>query len=364
MPLENQDKNKQIDDFIRAIEESFSGLNPKTFWPLNGGQIGAYFDADEALDVYYRINKLKQTLTIKQIADLMPAPDILRIFIQNNGIIGLKVAKKLGLVNINEQDITNYSLFLFEILEQQVKSDIFCLDGKNFLLEESEIEKIASKTYWDEPKDSEEKKQLAFLTVMANNLCYTLYYDIFMTWGFYLHGPYNVERFFGKNAIMLVRDYHNLNPIELWPDLTFPHKSIRIYAIYNKLDVKINFVNHPITRDSIGDKLIAYKVYVDDKKINAVQIPALIELINNTAISQSKKINSLSDLDKVRKGAEISFYSFKKLREFMGDNWKPPMQIENTIQKFGEQFINQFKYKTSPDIEHWKKAFDPRIDYF
>ncbi|HLC89214.1 MAG TPA: hypothetical protein VJG49_04200 [Candidatus Nanoarchaeia archaeon] len=36
--------DQQIDRFIQAIEESFSGLNPKTFWPLNGGQIDSYFD--------------------------------------------------------------------------------------------------------------------------------------------------------------------------------------------------------------------------------------------------------------------------------------------------------------------------------
>lgn len=45
------EQENNIDKFLQAIEESFSGLNPKTFWPLNGGQIGAYFDADEALDI-------------------------------------------------------------------------------------------------------------------------------------------------------------------------------------------------------------------------------------------------------------------------------------------------------------------------
>src|SRR3989344_9702768 len=122
--------NKEIDEFLKAIEQSFSGVNPKTFWPLNGGQIDAYFDVDEALDMYYRLNKLKEKRNIKEIADLMPQADIIRIFLEHNAIIGLKVAKKLGIANISTEDRVKYTLFLFDILKNKVKNDIFCLDGK------------------------------------------------------------------------------------------------------------------------------------------------------------------------------------------------------------------------------------------
>ena len=130
-------RQKQIDQFIQAIEESFSGLDPKTFWPLNGGQIDAYFDVDEALDMYYRLNKLKEKLSVKEIADLMPQADIIRIFLEHNAIIGLKVAKKLGIADISIEDRVKYTLFLFELLKYKVKNDIFCLDGKNFILDET-----------------------------------------------------------------------------------------------------------------------------------------------------------------------------------------------------------------------------------
>ncbi|MFA5992912.1 MAG: hypothetical protein WC796_04360 [Candidatus Pacearchaeota archaeon] len=358
------EQEKDINNFLQTIEESFSGLNPKTFWPLNGGQIGAYFDADEALDIYFRINKLKETHSIEQIADLMPNADTLRLFLQNNGIVGLKVAKKLNLVNITNEDMTNYTLFMLDIIKQKVNSDVYNLDGKNLLINEEKIKEIAQTTYWDFPQDDNEKKQIAILTIAANNLSYTLFYDIFMTGGFYLHGPYNVKQFFGKNTIMIIRDYHNLNPKELWPELEMSFKTIKIYAIYKNLNIKLNFVNHPITNDTIGDKLVAYKVYIDNKPSSLSKIEETISILNNIATSQAKKINSLADLDKVRKGAEIAFYQFKKLREYMGDNWRPPIIIENTIQKFGDEFIKKFKYKEKPSMEHWKKLFDPRIDYY
>jgi hypothetical protein len=48
----------------------------------------------------------------------------------------------------------------------------------------------------------------------------------------------------------------------------------------------------------------------------------------------------------------------------MGDNWIPKNYLEETITKFGEEFIKKFKYEKSPDLTHWKRIFDPRDDYF
>jgi hypothetical protein len=359
-----ENENPQIDKFIQAIEESFSGLNPKTYWPLNGGQIDAYFDVDEALDMYYRLNKLKEKMSVKEIADLMPPADIIRIFLEHNAIIGLKVAKKLGIADISTEDRIKYTLLLFEILKYKVKNDIFCLDGKSLFFDEEEVSKILNEIEWDKTISPENKKKIAFFTVMCNNLCYTLYYDIFMTGGFYLHGPYDASEEFGEGAILLIRDFHDLNPKEIWPDLQMPYKKIKIYAIYKNLDLKINFVNHPITKDSIGDKLIAYKIYLDDEEINFNKIDELIDIIHKVSSQQTKKINALSDLDKVRKGAEIAFYLFRRLRKHMGDDGIPPKEIEETINKFGDKFIKQFQYQEKPNMEHWKKIYDPREDYY
>ncbi|HII15669.1 MAG TPA: hypothetical protein HA362_05130 [Nanoarchaeota archaeon] len=50
----------------------------------------------------------------------------------------------------------------------------------------------------------------------------------------------------------------------------------------------------------------------------------------------------------------------------MGDDWRPPKEIEKTIQEFGDKFLKQFSYKEkkAPDISHWKKILDPRDDYY
>ncbi len=353
--------DQEIESFLKAIEEIFTGMDIRTAWPLNGAQIDSYFGVDEALDIYYRLMKLKEKLSIKEIAQLMPSPDVIRLFLQHNAIIGLKVAKKLGIGNVSTEDRVKYTLFLFDILKQKVKNDIFCLDGKNLLLGKEDLEKILEQTKWNRPAVAEQKRRIAFLTVTANNLCYTLFYDAFMAGGFYIHGPYDVSKKFGDSAMLVIRDYHDINPKDIWPDLSLPYKKLRICAVYKNLDLRVTFANHPTSTTSIGDKIVAYKIYLDDKEIDVKKAEELIDLFQKISQQQTKKVNALSDLGKVRKGIEIAYYLFKKLR---GDDWRPPKEIEQVIQKFGDKFIRRFQYKEKPDLEHWKKIYDPRSDYF
>jgi hypothetical protein len=356
--------NQEIEDFLKAVEKSFSGVDNKNVWPLNCAQFCAYFDIVEALDIYHRLNKLKEKLSVKEIAELMPAPDVIRGCLQLNLIIGLKNAKKFGVEDISTEDRVKYVLFLFDILKQKVKNNIFCLDDKNLLLGEKEIEKIAYETDWDVPISTAEKDQISFLIVSANNLCYTLYFDPYPSGGFYIHGPYDTTKRFGKDTILVIRDYYNINPKEIWSDLDMPYKKLRILGVYKGLDLKLNYLNHPISTTSVGDKLIAFKIYLDDKELDIKKVNELGEFFQKIYMKQTEKINELSDLDKVRKGAEISFYLFRKLRESMGDDWRPPKEVEQMIAKEGDRFIKKLRYETNPPLENWKRIFDPRDDYF
>ncbi len=354
---------KIIDQFLKAIEEIFIGMDPRTFWPLNGGQVDAYFDVAEALDMYYKLTKLKKTKSIQEIAEIMPAADIIRLFLQHNAIIGLKVAHKLNIDNIPAKKRLEYTLLLFDILKAKVQSDIFCLNGKNLIFNDRQLNEVL-KIDWYIPKLEQDKKKIAFLTIDANNFCYSLYYDLYMTGGFYIHGPYNVSKKFGEHSTLIIRDYHDVNPKNIWPKLNFPYKTMKILAIYKNLDLKINFANHPTSKESVGDKLIAYKIIVDNKEYEFQKIDQLINIFEKATKSQFDMINKMSDLDKIRKGALIEYYLFKDFRQGLKSDWKPPKIVEENIEKFGDKFIKQFKLQDKPEIKHWRKLFDPRNDYY
>ena len=65
-----------IELFLKALEEGYVGMTPKTHWPLNGAQMDSYFDIIESLDMYKRVTTLQKTKTVIEIAELFPAADI------------------------------------------------------------------------------------------------------------------------------------------------------------------------------------------------------------------------------------------------------------------------------------------------
>ncbi|GEM_PF-2196460 len=350
----------EIQDFLNTIKEIFHGMDIRGAWPLNGAQTDSYFGEVEALDMYNHIEKLRKEKSPEEIAKLLPAPDIVRLFLQHSAIIGLKVADKLKLSHLGPEERTRYTLFLLELIQHKVQNDVLCRDGKNLLLNQQEIDKIFEAPDWIHPTYPEERKQVAFLTIVLNHLCYSLFYDEYMTGGFYLHGPYLAKKRFGENTILVIREYHNINPTELWPAFKNQYKKITMYCIYRHLDLKINFANHPISKDTVGDKLLTYKILVDGKHIHAFQVEDLIHYLEEKTNEQTKRVNLLSNLDKVRKAAEIAFYLFKPFRDKLNVPWKPPQEVEKTIQHFGEKFIDQFKIEEKLPLEHWEKLFDPR----
>lgn len=351
-----------VAEFKQAIADSFMGMNLKTSWPLNPGQIDAYFDVEQALSIYFKLIELRKTKSIQEIADLMPSADVIRIAIENNLILGLKYADKLDICKISKEQRLNYFNLLCDILSYKVKNNIFCLDGKNILLSENEVKILLDQTNFDIPKDSFEKRKVASLAVMGNNLCYSLVYDLNQTFGFHLHGPYNVSDVFGDNSILVIRDYNNINLQEIWPNFKLKYKTLRFLLVYKNLDLTINYSNLPKSNSSVGDKLIAYKIYLDNNEINIGEIEFLIKEFNDATQEQVQRVNNLSNLDKVRKGAEIGFIQFKKLFEYFKEEPKPKY-VEEVISKFGTKFIEDLKIEKQKDVDTYVRMLDPSDDF-
>jgi hypothetical protein len=331
---------KDIDDFKNTINYCFNLKDMKTNWPFCGAQIDPFFDVEDAIDIYYRLTNLRKTMSIKEIAELMPPADVIRNTMTHTIILGLKFARKLNLMKLSKDELIEYCLFLFDILREKAHGDIFCLDGKNQILSKQEVSNILQEIKFDVPKDNLEKRKISTLSMSANSLCHSQFYDAFMTGGFYLHGPYDVCEKFGPNTIMVVHDYQNICLKEIWPDLRIPYKTMRLLRIYKNLDLTIDFINHPNSKTSVGDKLIAYKIYLDNKELIFDKIDDLIALFDKVTSDQVNKINSLDDFDKVRKGAEIYATLFKKLREYTGDkDWKFK-DVEMLIEREGKSFLN------------------------
>jgi hypothetical protein len=348
----------RIELFLNAVRHSFPEQDPKVYWPLNGGQVDAYFDVAEAFDVYERINELKKECTIKELAEIVPNSDILRSFLLNNGILGLKIARMEKLEPINNGEILDYLETIFDLIGKQVKNDIFCMDGKNLILTDDEV---ASLNFNWNVVDEATKRNVSNLVVTGTHYCYSLFYDLFKSTGFRIHGPYSMKNVFGDGSVLLVREYYNLNPT-IW-DMDFPNEKFTMYTVYKDMDFRLDLLNHPHSETGIGNKLIAYYVTVDGKPIGLDEMENFEQILEKKTLEQTAVVESLSDFDKIRKGAEISTYAFRKLRAHTKKKFDVMEKLEENIVEFDRKFLEEFEYKKNiPDINHWVALFDPRTD--
>ncbi len=347
--------NYNLDDFNRylnAIENSFMDYSPDEVWPLSAVQIEAYFDVDEAIEMYYIIEKLKGK-NIDSIMELFPRQVCMKYSLIHNFIVGLKVANMLGIKKYSKEEIINHLMFFISIMKNKQENDVFD-NNSNKIYNKKLIEEQLNKTFIKTNKQN--IKQLKRLITISDALVYSLYYDVFISAGLERHGPYDVSKKYGPGTKMIIFDYYDLKPSVIWSNLkNLEYRNLKISLIYKNSKVKINFINRIISDNDFINNVLYFSVESDKKST----INRLIEDFSNLVYNQTKYVSELSDLDKVRKGALIYHYQFRELRnKYLGD-WKPKY-IETTISKFGDKFIKKFSKPKNRTPKEFRDIYDPR----
>lgn len=364
----NERKQKEIDSFLRTLSQSFKTVDPVNFWPLNGGQIEAYFSDTQAAEIYDKINALKKEgLTNQEIGKFFRWPVILRYFLSGYATIGLKVCNVLKIRPFPQEDRVGFTLLLFAILKEMVQDDIFCLNGTNKILSQKDIEKIVKTTTFEKVQTGEQKTLINNFVVSLFQFCNSFYFDIFLGAGLEIHGPYNSEQFFGDKTFLVIRDYFDLKPDQIWPKLsqqTSWPQSIRIMQVFKDTDWKINFFNQPDSRKGIGQHLKFFSVQVNGAQIlQPKKIEELDFLSENLSLNQTLFVNKMNPLEQARKGAEIAYYMLREFYTYFGQEPKPSLTVNSVFKRYGDKFIKEFALSKNLDVTHYQRLFDPRNDF-
>lgn len=354
-------KSKNLNKFLKAIEiyfSDYSKANLKRFWPATAGQLDSSFIIDIAYDIFRKFKenpqKCKEALLKLRAFNLYAG-------LYHSEILGLKIIKKLKIYSITQKEIMDFASFFFDVIQEKIKGEIFCLDGSHKVLSQSEVRKLNKGISWTKVKNLGIKRAIGDLIVSSESLIWALYFDAFPDAGAEKHGPYSI-----KDGILIVREYYDLNPKEIWK-INNKYPKLTMYLKYSKnTNISFSYANQLSNKEPIYDKLISFSIKINGKKLSKKsELNSLSNYYSKLTQKQALKVNKLSPIKIMEKGAEIYYYRLKGFFKYYGEDWRPPTEVYSFIKNRGLEFWKRYKsygYQKFPGKYH-RKLFDPR-NYF
>lgn len=338
MVLKRED-NQRIQNLLEALKIAHSGMDATTFWPCHAPQVEAYFLSLLSVNLLqkYEADKTKFSRGLGKIENV----GILRHLLSSSVVIGLKIAKKYDRADIPNSEMVDFTLAILDAIKGKVLDDEFCLGNSNRILESREVEGIVGLNGWIE----------------VEALVWSLYYDFNRQGGMMIHGSYGVR---GKT--LLVKDFFDLKPA-VWR-LDNRHLNLKMYFLYQPaVKIKIDFANHPVYEEAILDKLEKCWVGTEKGPCGIKEIGELDDYFSKICRQQTKLVEALSPLEKIKKGAEIYYYLLKPFFDFYGEDWRPPKEVYHNIDKSGLEYWNRYKPTRKEDWLTLCQLYDPRTDW-
>lgn len=358
-------QKSKLDLYLDILVKVFQGgtITAEEYWPLKPAQIVAYFDEILTVDVYKKVQILKEkNVSLKKVAPLFYNPLLIKNFLLNFVATGFKIADQVGTLKTSFREREEFFNYLFDILGEMINGDILIEESKQIILDDKELNKIPWEKFTE--LNYQDKMVIKRFQLALFSLVWALYFDTFYYTGFNLHGSYPVQsKILGENTSLVINEYFNLKPLDIWDIVKdLPFNSVRIYNIYKDIDWKINFFGRENPSINLGINLVASLVEIDGKIIdNLEDLKKLAEFIFKLTEDQTNFVNNLSDLKKVKKGAEIAYFGFRKLFEYFSEDWKSLEVVDMVIDKFGDEFIKKLSeapvQKSPAEI---RRFFDPR----
>jgi hypothetical protein len=313
--MENQ--NKLIEHFKQAIGEVWIKDSQST-WPIDPNAVAHLFMdifVTELLEDFQRLKSNNQDDPAIA-ARLKTSARILRLIMPC--VPGMKAC------GMPPEAIREKVLYFLSLAKHLKYGDLSNRDGKNIVLApgawEDKIKMVAA----DKSSSSVVHKLSAILWNYAECL-------FFRTHGFVreFHGPYY---FPGKKEELLVRDFIDLRPLELWESSRpVEYENIRIVTAYRDLGMSIDIYNNVSIRENTTyvNSLQSYYLEADGKMLDLDEVNRLYRVLSEVMLKITSGVETFDWRLLAKKYAEIFWYSKKELKD--GADWRPPVTVHERI---------------------------------
>ena len=168
------------------------------------------------------------------------------------------------------------------------------------------------------------------------------------------HGPYTDS----SHSPIIVRQYSNLCPIDLWPQLSALKKvdSVIIKTKHEGLQVSFDVYNNLyIQHGNFKDTFIEGKVIINNQEASISEIQTLIQQVTNEMILLHTTIESMTEEEIIWQYIRIFWYRKKGLSQLLGESWEPPCELCSRLNKTKS---SSKKSTSRPSREDVEKQYD------
>jgi len=348
-----------IDEYAAAIHHAMVNIVPGNFGPIDGAALmrqthDAYLD--KLHDAVTRAKE--QGYTPADLVYTMRSTSVLRceLMFMMWGYIGLGGKRAEEMREVFE--------FFHEMLVSMVTGDIWA-HAANLAHTSEEIEQIINEVDW-QGGNEEAARVLGRVYNSVFSLSYALYRDFFPQQLVESYGPYDVSERFGENTILVIKDFRDMHPRELWPELEHvPYDHIRMYQVYEDVDFRCELIGmHAIYDGDLISSLRSWALYVDGEPMHDLESQkAFYESVAQTVTNQVRVYEEMSTEELKQKFIEWRCYQFKDFYEALGIDWQPSdkMREQARAAEVGDRFnLETFPdyddFQTDPDYEvYWLK---------
>ena len=355
-------KELNLDKLLRVYCEGIYAMDPKTalpFWDYNFGPIYGDLWIKKMLKAIKIAQEKK--LSSRQISNYFE-----NVAVPRKEIIYSLVDLKVG--KIKKGDRISFVNFWWNIVKEKCLRD--CLVEKsNIVHSETEIKNFLKTLKW-EKSNPKKARQVGNIAMNLNSLAYGLYTDIFAHNSMENFGAYNISRYFaGKKHIMVIKQWANLRPKELYPEFkNFRFDKLNIFAIYKNIDYTVDIYTHQVYSGNTATSLVQYAVLIDNKYFlnETKKIEELNEYLGKIVVNHFQKIQKRGFEEAKKIWILSRNYQFKNFFKAVGLDWHDKEMLERVKNKplLKTDYWDFDKYPKKILFKFWKKCFDPRLDTY
>ncbi|MGH3155069.1 MAG: hypothetical protein ACRDNF_00620 [Streptosporangiaceae bacterium] len=348
-----------VDGFLDAVEVAFQNAGQIVPWPMHVARIAPYYSDLEAVDLVQRLHRLRVDGTRPgAISALYPstssAKSLMLDLIPGLKVAGVPAAARLDFVET-----------VFADLAEAEHGDVFCRNGGHRLLSDADAVEMVNTLRWTGTATAQgrELASAAYaLSGAAQSLVWSMHFYGWTDISFVIHGPYQVTGPGGEPAVLIVRDFFDLSPGEVWPGLPAPPcQAIRVCSLHDGTDTfSIDIFNHLLHRHALLESCRWVSLSVDG--LGLTEASAVIELrraLVGIVREQKGVIDALDERGVATKFVESRYYAFRRWRELTGDDWRPPTEVYRRLR----ELPLEVEPTSEPPWPVLREIFDPRLDW-